>query len=32
MADDNRAKIENNRILGFFEGDIQGLDLSKMRL
>jgi hypothetical protein len=25
MADDNRAKVENGRIFGYFEGDIMGL-------
>jgi hypothetical protein len=25
MADDNRAKIENERIIGYFEGDVMGL-------
>jgi len=25
MSDDNRAKIENGRIKGFFEGDVMGL-------
>ena len=26
MTEDSRAKIENGRIFGYFEGDIQGLD------
>lgn len=25
MADENRAKIENGRIIGYFEGDVIGL-------
>jgi len=25
MADDNRAKVENGRIVGYFEGDVMGL-------